>query len=220
MSTDPAADRRDTATLSADTRPRRGLEAATDPDPSIERLLRRGLAVLAVIGTVGVAVELALLRHWSGLGQIAGWAGVVALAIAVIAVRAIGSPRAVSAVRALAVVALVVGLVGVGLHVQANFAWGPVDSLYGPAWETTALPIKLLLAATDTIGKAPAVAPGALSFVALTLLLATIRLPPRSAAAHLPPAVSPATATGAPPEPPRAPEAQTAAEPPADPPAG
>jgi len=206
--------------MSADPRPATGPdastgpEAATGPDPSIERLLRRGLAVLAVIGTIGVAVELALLRHWSGLGQIAGWAGVVALAIAVIAVRAIGSPRAVAAIRALAVVALVVGLVGVVLHVQANFAWGPVDSLYGPAWETTALPIQLLLAATDTIGKAPAVAPGALSFVALTLLLATTRLPSRAATPELPPPAAPTTTTATaartapePPEPPEPPAA-------------
>jgi uncharacterized membrane protein YczE len=144
-----------------------------------------------VIGTVGVAVELALLRHWSGAGQIAGWAGVVALAVGVVAVRATASPRAVRAIRVLAVAAVMVGLVGVALHVHANYGWGPVDAVYGATWEATALPIRLLIAATDTIGKAPAVAPGALSFVALTLLLATFRLPSRvgtAAASPAPPA--------------------------------
>ena len=180
--------------MSAD--PRARTDAEPDPPPgggrwrdtSTERLLRRGLAILAVIGTAGVVVELVLLRHWKGAGQAAGWAGVVALVLAVIAVRTIGSPRGVQAVRVLAGVALLVGLVGVGLHVHANYAWGPADSVYGPGWETTALPIRLLLAATDTIGKAPAVAPGALSFVALTLLLATIRLPARAAPADERPA--------------------------------
>lgn len=176
--------------MSADPRARAdagsGAHPAGDPDPdmSTERLLRRGLAILAVIGTAGVVVELVLLRHWKGTGQVAGWVGVVALVLGVIAVRAIGSPRAVAAVRVLAGVALLVGLVGVALHVHANYEWGPVDSVYGPGWETTALPVRLLLAATDTIGKAPAVAPGALSFVALTLLLATIRLPGRAEAAR------------------------------------
>jgi len=152
------------------------------PGASTERLLRRGLVALAMIGTAGVAVELVLLRHWKGAGQVAGWAGVVGLAAALLAVRAIGSPRAVTAVRALAGIALLVGLVGMALHVHANYEWGPVDSTYGATWETMALPVRLLLAATDTIGKAPAVAPGALSFVALTLLLATFRLPAQAAA--------------------------------------
>ena len=150
-------------------------------DASTERLLRRGLVALAVIGTVGVAVELVLLRHWKGAGQVAGWAGVVGLAAALFAVRAIRSPRAVTAVRALAGIALLVGLVGMALHVHANYEWGPGDSVYGATWATTALPVRLFLAATDTIGKAPAVAPGAISFVALTLLLATFRLPARAA---------------------------------------
>ena len=156
---------------------------AAPPDASAERLLRRGLAILALIGTAGVVVELVLLRHWKGAGQLAGWAGVAALVLGVVAVRMIGSPRGVRAVRVLAGVALLVGLVGVALHVHANYEWGPADSVYGPSWETTALPIRLFLAATDTIGKAPAVAPGALSFVALTLLLATIRLPASGTAA-------------------------------------
>jgi hypothetical protein len=180
--------------------------AGAAPDASTERLLRRGLAVLAIVGTVGVAVELALLRHWSGVGQVASWAGVLALTIAVVAVRSLGSPRAVAAVRALAVVAIVVGVVGVGLHVQANYAWGPADRVYGPTWETTALPVRLLIAATDTIGKAPAVAPGALSFVALVLLLATVRLPGRAAVAAVAAAGRPAD-----------PEPRASSEPPAGP---
>jgi hypothetical protein len=180
-----------------------GPRRSANADMSTERLLRLGLAALAVIGTVGLVVELVLLRHWKGGGQVVGWVGVVALVLGVIAVRSLGSPRGVQAVRMLAGIALLVGLLGMALHVHANYEWGPADSVYGPSWETTALPVRLFLAATDTIGKAPAVAPGALSFVALTLLLATVRLPVRAAADERPPASRPP----AEPEPPTTPAA-------------
>lgn len=139
-----------------------------------ERRLRRGLALLAILGTVGIALELALLRHWAGPLQLIPWAGVALLGVALLVLRARASRRAVLALRILAAAVLVLGVIGVVVHVHENYEAGPLDRRYAATWETTPEWQRWAMAATDTVGPAPSLAPTALSFVALTLLLGTI----------------------------------------------
>jgi hypothetical protein len=54
---------------------------------------------------------------------------------------------------------------------------GPLDFHYTASWPTTPEPIRWLLAATDTVGPSPTLAPMALAFIALALLFATLRHP-------------------------------------------
>jgi hypothetical protein len=52
-----------------------------------------------------------------------------------------------------------------------------ITSNYTATWPTTPEPIRWLLAATDTVGPTPTLAPASLAFVALALLFATLRHP-------------------------------------------
>jgi hypothetical protein len=145
-------------------------------DPGAD-LLRRGLLWLAVLGTVSTAVELALLRHWDNPLELIpfGALGVLAVAIALVARRPTG--RSIVLARALAASVLVVAAVGVLVHVRANYEAAPLDFRYTDSWPTTPEPIRWLLAASDTVGPSPTLAPAAIAFMALALLLATLRHP-------------------------------------------
>ncbi len=71
----------------------------------------------------------------------------------------------------------VVGAAGIGVHVWANLQAGPLDRDFESTW--AALPIlqQWWLASTGQVGPAPTLAPGALTEIALALLIATIRHP-------------------------------------------
>jgi hypothetical protein len=145
-------------------------------------LLRRGLVGLAAVGTVGTALELALLRHWNGGLQVIPFAalGVLGLAIGLVARRP--SARSIRVARILAMVVLVTSVVGVFVHVQSNYEAAPLDFRYTDSWPTTSEPVRWLLALTDTVGPSPSLAPLAMAFVAVALLLAALRHPALSEA--------------------------------------
>ncbi len=85
--------------------------------------------------------------------------------------------------RALAIVVVVASAVGVFIHVRANYETAPLDFRYTDSWPTTSEPVRWFLAATDTVGASPSLAPTAMAFVALVLLLATVGHPALEAAA-------------------------------------
>jgi hypothetical protein len=139
-------------------------------------VLRRGLLALAVAGTIGVGLELLLLRHWGDGLQLIPWVALAALAIAV--VLAILRPRrSILVARVLAVAVLVTSVVGVFIHIRANYETAPLDFRYTDSWPTTSEPVRWFLAATDTVGASPSLAPTAMAFVALVLLLAMVGQP-------------------------------------------
>ena len=139
-------------------------------------VLRRGLLALAVAGTAGVALELVLLRHWTDGRQLIAWVALTALAVALLLIRR-PTPGAIRVARGLAIAVFVTSAIGVFVHVLANYEAAPLDARYTTSWETTAEPVRWLLAATDTVGPSPSLAPLALAFVALVLLLALVRHP-------------------------------------------
>ena len=154
--------------------------------------LRRALLVLAAIGTVTTAVELAFLRHWTNLLELIPWASLALLAAAIVALAFGPTRRRVQVARGAAVVTGIVAVVGVAIHVWKNYEAAPLDFRYSATWETTAEPIRWILAFTDTVGPAPSLAPTALAFVCTCLLLATLGHPALEDADGAGPANTPA----------------------------
>jgi hypothetical protein len=139
-------------------------------------LLRRWLIAISGLAAVGTALELLLLRHWDNGLEVIPFVSLAALGVA-IALLAAAHPRAVHVARFVSSVVAATGAVGVFIHVRANYEAAPLDFRFTDSWPTTAEPIRWLLAATDTVGPSPTLAPAALTFAALALLAATSRHP-------------------------------------------
>ena len=145
--------------------------------PDTATLLRRGLLLLAGLGIAGTAIELVFLRHWGTAAAMVVWPAMAILAIGLGLLVRWPSPRIVQGVRVLAVVAAVVGLVGVGIHVAENLTAGPLDRDYAATWDSMSVVAQWFAAITGGVGPAPALAPAAISEVALALLLGTVSHP-------------------------------------------
>ena len=140
-------------------------------------VLRRSLIGLAALGGVGTTIELLLLRHWTNLLELIPFISLAILAVAVALLVRRPGRRSVMAARTLAGVVAASGIVGVLVHIRQNYESAPLDFRYTATWPTTPEPIRWLLAATDTVGPSPTLAPAALAFVALALVFATLRHP-------------------------------------------
>lgn len=130
--------------------------------------MRRLLLAVLVLGICGLAAELVLLEHFDERAQ---WAPLTALGAGLLGALAVawrpsrGTVRAFQIVMALSVV---VGLVGVGFHVQSNFEFErEIDAQVGGA-------AGLWLALH---GAVPALAPGALVQLGLVGLVFCWRHP-------------------------------------------
>jgi len=141
--------------------------------------LRRGLIWLAILGTASTAVELAMLRHWDNALELIPFAALGVLAVAIVLVARSPTGRSIALARALAGSVAFVSAVGVLVHVRANYEAAPLDFRYTDSWPTIPEPIRWFLAATDTVGPSPTLAPAAIAFMALALLIATLGHPAR-----------------------------------------
>jgi hypothetical protein len=140
-------------------------------------VLRRSLIALSGLSAVGTGLELLLLRHWDNGLELIPFASIGVLGIAIAILLGASRRRGVWAARVIATAVAVSGAVGVFIHVRSNYEAAPLDFRYTDSWATTAEPIRWLLAATDTVGPSPTLAPAALTFAALALLAATLRHP-------------------------------------------
>lgn len=136
--------------------------------PLVRASLRQLLLALVLLGTVGLEIELALLRHAESLNQ---WIPHVALLIGLLSTLAVyfrPGPATLRVFQAVMLVFLIVGGLGVYLHIRGNveFALERDASLTG-----TGLIWKALRGAT------PALAPGALAQLGLLGLLYSYRNP-------------------------------------------
>ncbi len=134
--------------------------------------LRRCLLLLAALGVVGTAAELALIRHWNGFIQLIPWFSLAVLAVAIVLVMA---RRQVRVARVLAVLVTVSAVFGIYEHVLANYEAGPLDFRYSARWATMSMSSKVWAAVSESVGPAPNFAPLILAWSALCLLFATIR---------------------------------------------
>jgi hypothetical protein len=145
-------------------------------DPSFPRL-RRGLLWLAALTSAGIAVELAVERHWTQPGQLIAWGALAALLVAIALLGRRPSARSVRIARVAAGLVMIASVVGVWQHVAANYDAGPLDFRYTNVWDSLPELSRWWLAVSKTVGAAPPLAPGALAQAALAVLLATVGQP-------------------------------------------
>jgi hypothetical protein len=149
-------------------------DAPKDPEGA---LLRRWLIALSALAASGTALELVLLRHWDNGLELVPFISIAVIGLAIGVLAREPGRRAVRAVRLIAITVAVSGAIGVFIHIRSNYEAAPLDFRFTDSWPTTAEPIRWLLAATDTVGPSPTLAPAALTFAALALLAATLRHP-------------------------------------------
>jgi hypothetical protein len=140
-------------------------------------VLRRGLLGLGAISILATATELVMLRHWTTFVQVIPFVvlGVLAVALALVAVQPVRAR--LQAGRVAAGASVLAALYGVYAHVSANYDAGPLDRDYSARWDGMSELARWWAAATGSVGPSPPVAPAALAFGALCLLLATLRHP-------------------------------------------
>ena len=143
---------------------------------SFMRLGMLGLGIGAVIVT---AAELMFLQHWNGTLQLMPWVALLAAAVGIVVIAVRPGRAAVRIARVLGVVALTLGGIGVLVHVISNYDAGVLDYHYTDTWPTMSGLERWWLAATGAVGPTPPLAPAALAFAALLLLLASVRVPIR-----------------------------------------
>jgi hypothetical protein len=146
---------------------------------STDSLLRRGLLALATLTMLGIAVELAIERHWTQPIQLVAWGAVGVLAVAIILLAWQPSATRVRVAQVLALLVIGSAALGIGEHVYANHDSGSLDQRYGQTWDTLPEPTQWWLAISKTVGPAPPFAPGALAEAGLAVLLASARHPAR-----------------------------------------
>ena len=145
-------------------------------------VMRLGLLALAVGAVVVTAAELAFLQHWDGTLQLLPWVALVAAALGVLLLVVRPSRGGVRVARILGAICLVLGVVGVYFHILSNYDSGVLDFRYTAAWPTMPDLDRWWLAATGGVGPTPPLAAASLSFAALLVLLASIRMPDTSGA--------------------------------------
>jgi hypothetical protein len=140
-------------------------------------LLRRCLLALVLLSVGGVAVELAMIRHWKTPVQLVPWVMLAVAATAAVLLASRPSPKVIRTVRVLAVVIALTAIFGVYEHVEENYDAGPLDQRYETTWQTMPAVARWWAAISKTVGPAPPIAPAVLGQAALGLLFATIRHP-------------------------------------------
>jgi hypothetical protein len=147
------------------------------PGASNAEVLRRSLLALSALGAAGTALELVLLRHWTPALAVIPFVSLAVLGVAIVAVGIRPTRRRVLVGRLAAGLVAATAFVGVAVHVISNYDAGPLDFRYTASWPQMGEFERWLLAATDSVGPSPSLAPMALAFVALALFFATIGHP-------------------------------------------
>jgi hypothetical protein len=140
-------------------------------------ILRTALIGLSAVGALGAAADLAIARHWQTPVQYIPWITLIVIGVGITFLAARPSPLTIKAVRVIALVVAAASAFGVYEHVDANYAAGPLDAVYGETWDSLSPLTQWWTAATQGVGPAPTLAPGVLAYAALSLFLATLRHP-------------------------------------------
>ena len=137
---------------------------------------RRILLGLAGASVVGIALELASLRHWNGFDQLIPWICIAVVGVAVLVQWFRPSPLSVLAARVIGGTAAITGVYGVLQHVHSNYETAPLDFRYADTWATMSFTSKVWKAASGGVGPSPALAPLVLALAGLCLAFATVGL--------------------------------------------
>jgi hypothetical protein len=135
--------------------------------------LRVGLLTLAALIAFGLAVELAMERHWTKPTQWIAWVALVGILASAAMVRWWRSARAREIARALALLVVISAALGVIQHVAGNYDAAPLDFRYSDTWDGLPESTRWWLAISKSVGPSPVLAPGALAVAGFCVLLAT-----------------------------------------------
>src|SRR5687767_1030326 len=92
--------------------------------------LRQGLLWLAGLTLVGIAIEMAVERHWTQPSQWIAWAALAVAALAAALVSWRPSAGGVRLARILAFAVIASAAVGIWQHIASNYDAGPLDAEY------------------------------------------------------------------------------------------
>jgi hypothetical protein len=138
--------------------------------------LRRGFLLMAGLGILGTAIELATIHHWDSTEQLIPWFMLGIAALMLIAVVARPATTVVKGVRILSVAGLAATAFGIWEHIDSNIEAGPLDRVWGPKWDGLSSLSRFWHAANGDVGPSPLLAPASLGVVFLSLMFATIGL--------------------------------------------
>jgi hypothetical protein len=134
----------------------------------VNPIVRRVLAAILVVGLIGSAVELLLLKHTDGFWQLLPLLLIGAALLGLAWHAAAPSRASLRALQALMAILVVSGIAGVLLHYRGNVEW-ELERLPGThGWE---------LFRHAVMGATPALAPGTMLQLGLVGLLFTYRHP-------------------------------------------
>jgi len=139
--------------------------------------LRRSVLLVTAVGILGLLAELLVERHWGTLIRYVPWLCLAALAWSVWRLWRGPSRRDVTTARVLAGASAIGGMVGIALHINENYAAGPLDQNYYLVWDSMSEAARWWAAFTKSLGPAPTFAPAALILLALLVIVATQRHP-------------------------------------------
>lgn len=140
-------------------------------------LMRRGMLAIGGLGVAGTTAELIFLRHWQSPLQLIAWPAMAALGVVLLLIARRPVRRSIRWAQGLGLSVLLLAGIGVLVHLFQNLASGPLDRDYATIWDTLSPIEQLWTAATGGVGPAPTLAPAAIAWTALILLLATLRHP-------------------------------------------
>ena len=152
--------------------------------------LRGALFLLAGVGTIGTAAELALDRHWHDVWQLLPWVALGGIVLALAALLVLRTATTVWFARTCAAVAIAMAIVGVWRHADANYEAAPLDFRYADRWETMSESERWLEVVKGSVGPSPMLASGVLLYIGVALGAATSGLggsPPAIAGIGQPP---------------------------------
>lgn len=138
--------------------------------------LRGAIALLAVIGVVGIAMALAYDRHWEEPWQLAPWITLVLVSAALAALVFRPSRVTVRLARVIAVLAVVSALLGVWQHFDENYNTAPLDHRYADRWDGMNVIERMWAVGNGDVGHVPVPSAAVLIPIALALWMTTLGL--------------------------------------------
>jgi hypothetical protein len=151
---------------------------------TLERV-RHGLLLTAAVGTAGIALELASLRHWTSPLRMVAWLVLVPLVLGITIALRPTTPGRRRAIAVLLGAATLLAVYGVYVHTRANVDAGSLDYRFSKTWDSKSVVSRWWTAASGGVGPAPVFAPAIYAYSAAVTWL-SVALAPKPEAEAVP----------------------------------
>jgi hypothetical protein len=140
--------------------------------------MRRGILGLGGLALLATGAELAMEEHWKPGSQLVPWLSLGLSVVAILLAGWLGRSRGpVRTAQVLAAVIAVSAAYGVLEHARSNYEAAPLDFRFTDTWDGMSEPARVWTAVTHQVGPSPTLAPLALAYGSMCVLLATFRHP-------------------------------------------